>query len=133
MMQGDLVLPAFQMDCRDWLVVTPGEAGIPEEVAGAPLLALLSTAVIGPGDLSSASAVLTVGLLDDDAPPAVSPAFDCVAAEVIDADGDDRSVRYLVPSPDGRLALLAEFTMDGDTVEVRQRIEALMASFRWTS
>jgi hypothetical protein len=42
-------------------------------------------------------------------------------------------VRYLVPSPDGRLALLAEFTMDGDTVEVRQRIEALMASFRWTS
>jgi hypothetical protein len=133
MMQGDLVLPAFQMDCRDWLVVTPGEAGIPEEVADAPLLALLSTAVIGPGDLSSASAVLTVGLLDDDAPPAVPPAFDCVAAEVIDADGDDRSVRYLVPSPDGRLALLAEFTMDGDTAEVRQRIEALMASFRWTS
>jgi hypothetical protein len=133
MMQGDLVLPAFQMDCRDWLVVTPGEAGIPEEIAGAPLLALLSTAVIGPDDLSSGSAVLTVGLLDDDAPPAVPPASGCVAAEVIDADGDDRSVRYLVPSPDGRLALLAEFSMDGDTVEVRQRIEALMASFRWTS
>src|SRR5215468_3235851 len=133
MMQGDLVLPAFQMDCRDWLVVTPGEAGIPEEIAGAPLLALLSTAVIGPADLSSASAVLTVGLLDDDAPPAVPPALDCVAAEVVDPEGDDRSVRYLVPSPDGRLALLAEFSMDGDTAEVRQRIEALMASFRWTS
>jgi len=132
-MQGDLVLPAFQMDCRDWLVVTPGEAGIPEEIAGAPLLALLSTAVIGPGDWSSASAVLTVGLLDEDAPPAVPPAFDCVAAEVVDTEADDRSVRYLVPSPDCRLALLAEFTMDGDTVEVRQRIEALMASFRWTS
>lgn len=132
MMQGDLVLPAFQMDCRDWLVVTPGEAGIPEEVAGAPLLALLSTAVIGVADMSSASGVLTVGLLDDDAPPAV-PMYGCVAAEVIDADGDDHSVRYLVPSPDGQLALLAEFSVEGNTTEVRQRIEALMASFRWTS
>lgn len=132
-MQGDLVLPAFQMDCRDWLVVTPGEAGIPEEIAGTPLLALLSTAVIGTRDLSSASAVLTVGLLDDDAPPAVPPTYGCVAAEVVDPEGDDRSVRYLAPSPDGRLALLAEFSMDVDTAEVRQRIEALMASFRWTS
>src|SRR5215469_874065 len=119
MMQGDLVLPAFQMDCRDWLVVTPGEAGIPEEIAGAPLLALLSTAVIGPRDLSSASAVLTVGLLDDEAPPAVPPAYGSVAAEVVDTDADDRLVRYLVPSPDGRLALLAEFTMDGETEERR--------------
>jgi len=132
-MQGDLVLPAFQMDCRDWLVVTPGEPGIPEEIAGAPLLALLSTAVIGPGDLSSASAVLTVGLLDDDAPPAVPPTSGSVAAEVVDTDADDRLVRYLVPSPDGRLALLAEFTMDGETVELRERIEVLMTSFRWTS
>ena len=65
-MQGDVVLPAFEMDCRDWLVVTPDEAGIPEEVGGAPLLAVLSTAVIDREDLASASAVLTVGLLDDD-------------------------------------------------------------------
>jgi hypothetical protein len=50
---------------------------------------------------------------------------------VIDPDADERSVRYLVPSPDGRLALLAEFSIDGGG-EVRQRIEALMASFRWT-
>jgi hypothetical protein len=42
-------------------------------------------------------------------------------------------VRYLVPSPDGRLALLAEFSIDGDGFEVRRRIEALMASFRWTA
>jgi hypothetical protein len=131
-MQGDLVLPAFKMDCRDWLVVTPDEAGIPEEIAGAPLLAVLSTAVIGLDDFTSASAVLTVGLLDDDAPPAVPPVRGCVAAEVIDPEGDERSVRYLVPSPDGRLALLAEFSIDGDGFEVRQRIEALMASFRWT-
>jgi hypothetical protein len=42
-------------------------------------------------------------------------------------------VRYLVPSPDGRLALLAEFSADSGDREVRQRIEALMASFRWTA
>jgi hypothetical protein len=132
-MQGDVVLPAFEMDCRDWLVVTPDEAGIPEEVGGAPLLAVLSTAVIDSDDLTSASAVLTVGLLDDDAPPAV-PAFDdSVAAEVIELDPDERSVRYLAPSPDGRLALLAEFSVDSNSAEVRRRIEALMQSFRWTA
>ena len=42
----DLVLPSFEMDCRDWLVATPDGTGIPEEVDGAPLLAVLSTAVI---------------------------------------------------------------------------------------
>lgn len=132
MMQGDLVLPAFEMDCRDWLVVTPDGAGIPEEIAGAPLLAVLSTAVIGADDFTSASAVLTVGLLDDDAPPAVPPVRGCVAAEVIETDGDENSIRYLVPSPAGRLALLAEFTVAGGR-EVRERVEALMTSFRWTS
>jgi hypothetical protein len=132
-MQGDVVLPAFEMDCRDWLVVTPDEAGIPEEVGGAPLLAVLSTAVINSDDLASASAVLTVGLLDDDAPVAVPPFSGCVAAEVIDPDPDERSVRYLAPSPDGRLALLAEFSVDSNSDEVRRRIEALMSSFRWAS
>jgi hypothetical protein len=132
-MQGDLVLPAFEMDCRDWLVVTPDDAGIPEEIAGTPLLAVLSTAVIGANDLTSASAVLTVGLLDDDAPPAVPPAQGCVAAEVIEPEADEGTVRYLLPSPDGRLALLAEFSVDAYEVELRERIEALMASFRWTA
>ena len=132
-MQGDLVLPAFEMDCRDWLVVTPDDAGIPEEIAGTPLLAVLSTAVIGANDLTSASAVLTVGLLDDDAPPAVPPAQGCVAAEVIEPDADGSTVRYLLPSPDGRLALLAEFSVDAEEPELRQRIQALMASFRWTA
>ena len=43
----ELTLPAFELDCRDWLVAEPGEAGLPEEVGGAPVLAVLSTAVIG--------------------------------------------------------------------------------------
>lgn len=133
MMQGDVVLPAFEMDCRDWLVITPDEPGIPDEVGGAPLLAVLSTAVIDKETFSSASAVLTVGLLDDDAPPAVETSGESVAAEVIEAEADERSVRYLAPSPDGRLALLAEFNVEGDDVELRRRIEKLMSSFRWTA
>jgi hypothetical protein len=64
-MRGELVLPAFQMDCRDWLVITPEEAGLPDEVAGTPLLAVLSTVVLDQVDFRSVSAVLTVGLLDD--------------------------------------------------------------------
>ena len=62
----DLVLPSFEMDCRDWLVVTPDEAGLPDEVAGSPLLAMLSTVVIGEDSFSPASGVLTVALVDDE-------------------------------------------------------------------
>ncbi len=128
-----MVLPAFEMDCRDWLVVTPDEAGIPEEVGGAPLLAVLSTAVIDSDDFSSASGLLTVGLLDDDTPPAVPAGRGSVAAEVIDQETDEDSMRYLAPSPDGRLALLAEFNVAGGNAELRRRIEALMLSFRWAA
>ncbi len=65
-MRGELALPAFQMDCRDWLVITPSETGLPDEVAGTPLLAVLSTVVLDADEFRSVSAVLTVGLLDDD-------------------------------------------------------------------
>lgn len=149
-MHGDVVLPAFEMDCRDWLVATPDEAGLPEELDGAPLLAVLSTAVVDDADLQSVSAVITVGLLDDDAPLAVPLGEDCVAAEVVDQlDGDeddDVAVRYIVPAPDGQLALLAEFSVrTGANVpatgrgrvpadpELSRRIEALMSSFRWAA
>jgi hypothetical protein len=146
---GDVVLPAFEMDCRDWLVATPDEAGLPEEVDGAPLLAVLSSAVVDENDLQSVSAVITVGLLDDDAPLAVPLHDDCVAAEVVDGfedTDDDVAVRYIVPAPDGQLALLAEFSVrtgagitPGRHSDVRtdpelsRRIEALMSSFRWAA
>ena len=32
----DLVLPAFEMDCRDWLVVGPAEAGKKQKMWGPP-------------------------------------------------------------------------------------------------
>src|SRR5665647_2317698 len=82
----DLVLPAFAMDCRDWLVVTPAQVGLPDEVGGAPLLAVLSTAVLGQNSFRSASAVLTVGLLDSDV-PARPVAGGTVAVELVDGDG----------------------------------------------
>lgn len=127
----DLVLPSFAMDCRDWVVITPSQAGLPEEVAGSPLLAVLSTAVLGEDSFRSASAVLTVALLDSEV--ATRPlAGSAVAAELIDPDGLADTRRYVLPTPDGQLALVAEFTTpDGDDDEVVTRIESLMASFRW--
>ena len=129
----DLVLPAFEMDCRDWLVVTPAEAGLPDEVAGAPLLVVLSTLVIGDDTVREASGVVTVGLLDDEAPYTRPVASGCVATELIDDEPSD-ALQYVLPAPDGRLALLAEFSMpDGVDDEVVGRIESLMKSFRWAA
>jgi hypothetical protein len=123
------------MDCRDWVVITPSQAGLPEEVAGAPLLAVLSTALIGPDDLRSVSGVLTVGLLDADVPAMPVPGGE-VALELVEDDwtGPTGTRRYLLPAPEGQLALVAEFsTPDGSDPEVTERIEALMASFRWAA
>lgn len=130
----DLVLPAFEMDCRDWLVVTPAEAGFPDEIAGAPLLAVLSTVVLGEAEFRETSGVLTVGLLDGDTPSTRPVGPDTVAAELIDYDDPSDSLRYVLPAPDGALALLAEFAMPhGPDAETVRRIEALMVSFRWAA
>src|ERR1700733_10227366 len=107
-MRGELALPAFQMDCRDWLVITPSETGLPDEVAGTPLLAVLSTVVLDADDFRSVSAVLTVGLLDEgDEISSVDPEW------FGDDEGRSGAVRYVLPTPDGQLALLAEFTVTG--------------------
>jgi hypothetical protein len=130
----DLVLPAFEMDCRDWLVLTPAQAGLPDEVAGSPLLAVLSTLVIGDESLREASGVLTIGLLDDELPSTRPIAYDCVAAELVDADAAPDALQYVLATPDGNLALLAEFTMpDGSDAEIVRRVEMLMKSFRWAA
>lgn len=130
----DMVLPAFEMDCRDWLVVTPSDEGASDEVSGGPVLVTLSTLVIGSGDFHEASGRLTVGLLDDAPPPSRPVARDCVAAELLDTDAPDDSRQYVLAAPQGRLALLAEFTMpDGADAEVVRRIESLMTSFRWAA
>jgi hypothetical protein len=137
-MRGELALPAFQMDCRDWLVITPSETGLPDEVAGTPLLAVLSTVVLDADDFRCVSAVLTVGLLDDgDETVGVEPEWLALdALDALDNHDDHRggSVRYVLPTPDRQLALLAEFTVTGSVdIEIYRRIEALMASFRWAA
>jgi len=130
----DLTLPSFEMDCRDWVVVTPDDAGIPDEVAGTPLLAMLSTVVIGPDSFSPASGVLTIGLVDDDTPYARQVHGGAVAAELVDPEADEFGMRFVLPTPDGRLALLAEFAMpDGRDPEVVERVEDLMRSFKWAA
>lgn len=130
---ADLVLPAFEMDCRDWLVVSPADVGMPDDVSGAPLLAVLSTVVIDE-DLQEATGALTVGLIDDDEEldtRAVAPGS--AAHELFDIDAAPGVRRYVMPAPNGqRLALLAEFVVCDDFEgELEQRVERLMQSFRW--
>ncbi len=127
-----LELPAFELDCRDWLIATPDDGSVPEEVAGAPVVAVLSTAVIGASDLMPASAVLSIGLLDEPV-DSVKLDADSPVAELIDVDVAAGSARYVVPAPDGQLALLAEFTGGRDCAELLRRFEQLMASFRWAN
>ena len=127
-MSSDITLPAFELDCRDWLVITPGESGLPEEVGGAPLVAVLSTAVLGEQFLS-VSGVLTLGLLDDE--PVVPSADEAGPTALVDSD--EGSVRYVIPTPDRSLALVAEFCDPPVDAECTRRIEALMASFRWSA
>lgn len=130
----ELVLPSFEMDCRDWLVVMPDAAGLPDEVAGSPLLAVLSTVVIGATSFSPASGVLTVALVDDDTPDSRPVLGGSVAAELVDPDADEFGIRFVLPAPDGRLALLAEFTMpEGRAPGLVERVEDLMRSFRWAA
>jgi hypothetical protein len=129
----DLVLPAFEMDCRDWMVVSPTEAGMPEDVCGAPLLAVLSTMVIE-DDIREATGALTVGLIDDDEELEVREVFPGAAAhELLDLDAAPGTRRYVMPAPGGQhLALLAEFVVADDAEdELSQRVERLMQSFRW--
>jgi hypothetical protein len=137
---ADLVLPAFEMDCRDWIVLSPGDAGVPEEVGGSPRLAVLSTVVIE-DDLREATGALTIGLLDGEDLNTRAVAPGSAAQELLD-DGSEPSPavmgghgtrRYVMPAPNGQpLALLAEFVVARDTsAELECRVERLMRSFRW--
>lgn len=128
---ADLVMPAFEMDCRDWIVLSPGDAGVPEEIAGSPLLAVLSTVVIE-DDLLEAKGALTIGIIDEDEPLqtcSVTPGSP--VQELVDQDASPDSMRFVMPAPNGQpLALLAEFVVDGNT-ELETRVRRLMSSFRW--
>lgn len=126
--RGDIALPAFKMDCREWIVLRPGDPGFPGVDSEDPVVAVLSTAVIAQDELYPISAVLSLGLLEEEGSAVVSG---CKAQVV---DYDERMVVYVLPTPDRSLALLAEFTLaPTSSPESRRRIEALMDSFRWSS
>lgn len=129
---ADLVLPAFEMDCRDWMVISPAEAGMPEEVEGAPLLAVLSTAVVD-DDIREATGALTVGIIEEGEDlPVRQVAPGAAAHELLDTDLLPGTRRYVMPAPGQRLALLAEFVVqDAADPELDERVEKLMTSFRW--
>jgi hypothetical protein len=128
----DMVLPAFEMDCRDWIVVSPSEAGLPEDASGAPVLAVLSTMLIG-DDILEATGALTVGIIDgEDELDTRVLGPNCSAQELLDFDREPGFRRYVMPAPNQQLALLAEFVVAGDgTAELDRRVEALMTSFKW--
>jgi hypothetical protein len=130
---ADLVLPAFEMDCRDWIVLSPADAGVPEDVAGSPLLAVLSTAVIE-DDVLEARGALSVGLMegaDDLDTRIVAPG--AAVHELIGDDATPGAHRYVIPAPNGApLALVAEFIIGRDSDdELQHRVRRLMRSFRW--
>lgn len=128
----DLVLPAFEMDCRDWMVLSPADAGMPDDVDGAPLLAVLSTLVVE-DDIREATGALTVGIIEDEdelATRQVAPG--AAAHELLDLEPAPNTRRYVIPAPNHRLALLAEFVIEPDAeTELDRRVEKLMTSFRW--
>ena len=127
----DLVLPAFELDCRDWIVLSPAAAGLPEDAAGAPLLAVLSTVLIG-DDLQEASGELTVGVVEDDELVTRPVGGRGVAFELLDPEPELGLRRYVMLAPGQQLALLAEFDLGADASgELQRRVDVLMGSFRW--
>lgn len=121
------------MDCRDWLVIEPAEAGLPDELAGAPLLAVLSSVLIADGEFRPVSGVLTVGLLDGPLPAHRPVAPGRVAQRLFGMDDDQRARCFLLAVPNSQLAMLAEFAMPAaPDAELEARVDALMTSFCWT-
>jgi len=129
----ELELPAFELDCREWLVASPLDGSIPDEIGGVPVVAMLSTAVIGVAEIEVATAILSVGLLDEPV-DAVRLGETSPAAELLGSDSQGSSACYVVPAPRGRIALLAELTAGPSCdLELTRRFERLMTSFRWAA
>lgn len=138
-MSIDLVLPAFALDCRQWLVANEADGALPGDIADGPVLAILSTAVVTGQSLQSASAVLSLGLMDDDfdvfpAEPATAAGPSVPDVHVLSADWAVGHACFVLPAPDGDLAVIAEFSSAPDPLsDLVERFRDLVASFRWAA
>jgi hypothetical protein len=132
----DVELPAFAMDCRQWLVATESDGLIDDVETDLAVLAVLSTAMVDGAELRSATAILSLALIPQgdegvwgDGRGGFSPDL-CLA----DADWATGHARYVVPAPRGDLALVAEFACDREPpLELVSRFHELLASFRWAA
>ena len=139
-MSIDLSLPAFALDCTDWLVTDESDGVLPEDIDGVPLLAVLSTALVAGDALHSATAVLSLSLMDDGfdeldlGPAPVSDDPGVPDIHVLTTDWADGHARYVLPSPDGDLAIVAEFSSGPDPLpDLVDRFRDLVGSFRWAA
>jgi hypothetical protein len=144
-MTVDLNLPAFGLDCREWLVATEAEGLVVEPTDGAPIVAVLSTAVVVGRDLMSARAVLSLALLDgedphdsefSDADPGdeIHHGVETQDICVLEAQWSDGYARFAVPAPGGELAIVAEFSSGPNpSAELIDRFYDLVTSFRWAA
>ena len=131
-----IALPAFELDCRDWLIATEEDGVLDEEICEGPVLAVLSTVVIEEQQFFPATVVLSVALIDE-------PYREYLGIDAQGFHSDDRladveweqgNARYFAPSPDGGLALMAEFSSPPrPPSELAHRFHRLMGSFRWAA
>ncbi len=127
-MSIDLTLPAFELDCRQWLVASAAEGDLGTESDGGPVLAVLSTAIVTERSLRSATVVLSIGLLDEPAEETLDGAERCLS----DVHWLDGHAQFVVPAPSGNLAVMAEFSSDPNPdPELVDRCYDLVESFRW--
>lgn len=139
-MSIDLSLPTFALDCQNWLITSEltsndADGAVAEDIDGVPVLAVLSTAVIGSSDLEAASAVFSLGLMDADVELellADTTAADAPEVYIHETAWAEGHARFVIPAADGYLAIIAEFCSDLDpSPELVDRFCALVSSFRW--
>jgi hypothetical protein len=136
-MSLDVELPAFVLDCRDWLVATEADGILTDEICDGPVLAVLSTVVIDGEVFHSATAVISLALLDEDDRShlgADSARGFRADLQLCDADWETGHARYFAPAPAGGLALMAEFSAEPNPpLELTARFHELLASFAWAA
>ena len=135
-MSTEVDLPAFALDCREWLVATDADGVLDDEICDGPVLAILSTVVIADDCFHSATAAISLAVLDDEDRRRFTsqpPGFNADPL-LSDADWETGHARYFAPAPGGDFALMAEFSSEPNPpLELTARFHELLASFTWAA